>query len=467
MAVLIPRPVPHPPHQPRHGVPQMQRHGFIGTAPHLRQRPFQPDVGGVALRRRRQIHRRLRQRNPPLRQPDKMRRLLRRHRHRQRPRIRQPDVLRRQYHQPPRYEQRILPRLQHPRQPVQRPVRRRPPHRLDERRYGVIMAVPRLVVLRRAPLQGIGYGVNPNAPPAAGPGVGFRSIFRFGAHRRHLQGVQRHPRVAVGNVHQMRPRLIVQLRRQHPQPPPLVRQRPPDDVRHRPIIQGIQREHPTAGKQRGVDLKRRVFGGSPDESDRAVLNIGQNDILLRLVETMDLVHKQDGRLPVQRLPFPRPGHRLPQVRHARRHCAHRLKMRLRRGRNQPRQRRLPRTGRPPEQYRRHPVGRNRPPQRPVRPQNMLLSHKLGERRRPHPFRQRRRLQGALPAAVLKKSRRIFTGGSHNRIAPCDSDNIGGGASRLLGAAYPRLSASAPLYPAVPPPSTAPAPAPARPAAQNV
>ena len=329
------------------------------------------------------------------------------------------------------------------------------------------MAVPRLVVLRRAPLQGIGYGVNPNPPPAAGPGVRFRSIFRFGAHRRHFQSVERHPRVAVGNVHQMRPRLILQLRRQHPQPPPLVRQRPPDDVGHRPIIQGIQREHPAAGKQRGVDLKRRVLGGSPDKSDRAILNIGQNDILLRLVETVDLVHEQDGRLPVQRLPFPRPGHRLPQVRHTRRHCAHRLKMRLRRGRNQPRQRRLPRTRRPPEQNRRHPVGRNRPPQRPVRAQNMLLSHKLGERRRPHPFRQRRRLQGALPAAVLKKSRRIFTGGSHNRIAPCDSDNIGGGASRLLGAAYPGLSASAPLIPPFRRPILRPPPSPARPAARNV
>src|SRR5918994_2715344 len=48
-----------------------------------------------------------------------------------------------------------------------------------------------------------------------------------------------------------------------------------------------------AREQRGVDLKVRVLGRGPDESDQAALDRGQQRILLRLVEAVDLVEEED------------------------------------------------------------------------------------------------------------------------------------------------------------------------------
>ena len=58
-------------------------------------------------------------------------------------------------------------------------------------------------------------------------------------------------------------------------------------------LQLFQTHHLHARKQRRIDFKKRVFGSSTDEHYRAVFHVGEQHILLRLVEAMNLVDKHD------------------------------------------------------------------------------------------------------------------------------------------------------------------------------
>src|SRR5262249_54673150 len=55
-----------------------------------------------------------------------------------------------------------------------------------------------------------------------------------------------------------------------------------------------------ARQERGVDLERGVLGGGADQHDCALLHVGQEGVLLRLVESVDLVDEQHGRPPAAR-----------------------------------------------------------------------------------------------------------------------------------------------------------------------
>ncbi len=49
-----------------------------------------------------------------------------------------------------------------------------------------------------------------------------------------------------------------------------------------------------AGEQRGVDLEAGILGGGADEADAAALDVGQEGVLLGLVEAVNLVDEEDG-----------------------------------------------------------------------------------------------------------------------------------------------------------------------------
>jgi hypothetical protein len=49
-----------------------------------------------------------------------------------------------------------------------------------------------------------------------------------------------------------------------------------------------------AGEQRGVEFEGGVLGGGADEADGAAFDVGEEGVLLGLVEAMDLVYEQDG-----------------------------------------------------------------------------------------------------------------------------------------------------------------------------
>ena len=61
-----------------------------------------------------------------------------------------------------------------------------------------------------------------------------------------------------------------------------------------PLRQRLKDKHLASGQQRGIDLKGGIFRGGPDENDASLLHKGQKSILLGLVETMNLIHKNNG-----------------------------------------------------------------------------------------------------------------------------------------------------------------------------
>ena len=60
------------------------------------------------------------------------------------------------------------------------------------------------------------------------------------------------------------------------------------------LLQGAERVDAAAGEQRGVDFEAGVLGGGADEADAAALDVGEEGVLLGLVEAVDLVDEEDG-----------------------------------------------------------------------------------------------------------------------------------------------------------------------------
>src|SRR5262249_25679463 len=55
----------------------------------------------------------------------------------------------------------------------------------------------------------------------------------------------------------------------------------------------LQNEDLRPREQRGVHLERGVLGGGADQNDRAAFDVVQKCVLLRLVETMNLINEND------------------------------------------------------------------------------------------------------------------------------------------------------------------------------
>ena len=218
----------------------------------------------------------------------------------ERPRIGVADVLGRADDQPPGDEPRILAGRDHRGQPVQRRVRIVAAQALDERRDRVVVPVAGAVV-REDPLLGRGLDV---LEPRRDVTIGVADSLGLGQRDRALQHVERRARVPTGQPDQVLERVVgerdtafrperaretaflVGERPTHDRPDLVVRQRlePPD-------------AHPR--EQRGVHLEVRVLRRRADERDRAVLDVGEQRVLLRLVEPMDLVEEQHRARPVQ------------------------------------------------------------------------------------------------------------------------------------------------------------------------
>jgi len=107
-------------------------------------------VPGIGFGRGRDVDRRLRQRQFPFGRAKKIISVLGSQCLVKRVRISQPHVLDRHAHQPPRQEQRILARRQHPRQIIQRRIGIGAAHRLVQCGDQIVMPVRRLVIKRHA-----------------------------------------------------------------------------------------------------------------------------------------------------------------------------------------------------------------------------------------------------------------------------------------------------------------------------
>ena len=128
----------------------------------------------------------------------------------------------------------------------------------------------------------------------------------------------------------------------------------------------MQHKDARAREQRGVDFERRIFGRRADQRDRAVLDIGQHRVLLRLVEAVDLVDEEHGALAERRARL-RFGDDAPQIGDAGADRRHALEIRAGRVARSFGERRLAASRRAPEDHRRNRVALDRSAQRAPRP----------------------------------------------------------------------------------------------------
>ncbi len=156
-----------------------------------------------------------------------------------------------------------------------------------------------------------------------------------------------------------------------------------------PKILGIQRlEHIDArARQQGViDFKRRILRGRTDENQRPILDVGKKRILLRLVEAMHLVEKQN-RVARAAQAARLLDHRA-DVLDSRLHRRQSDEFRMRSLGHQARQRGFAGARRAPQNHGMRMAGLERAAQRRTRPQQMRLSDELLEGLRAQPISQR-------------------------------------------------------------------------------
>ena len=182
-------------------------------------------------------------------------------------------------HDPAGNEGGVLPRRHHRRTPVQGGVRVVAAHGLDEGAHRLVVAVAGPVVGQQPLLCGGGHRLGAQRRPVRD------------RRRRGLEHVQRLPRVAPGQVEQGVSAVLGQA---HPAGQAgRIGQCPLDDGAQVVGIERIEPVDPHPAQERRIELVVRVLGGGPQEGDGAVLDVGQEGVLLGLVEPMELVDEQD------------------------------------------------------------------------------------------------------------------------------------------------------------------------------
>ena len=211
----------------------------------------------------------------------------------QRLRIGEADVLGGRDHEPAGDEARVLPRLDHARQVVQRGVDVGAADRLDERADHVVVLVALAVVAQQRAVDRLRDVVvrddraSSSAARSADAAAAAAASSAVSARRASPEASRTSAARAASSsaTAPCSPRASATARSIE-QPEVVVGER-------------LQREQERAGQQRGDHRERRVLGGRRDEDDPAVLDAGQQRVLLRLREAVDLVEEQDRGLAVQ------------------------------------------------------------------------------------------------------------------------------------------------------------------------
>ena len=154
------------------------------------------------------------------------------------------------------------------------------------------------------------------------------------------------------------------------------------------LRQRVQHKHAAARQQGAVNLEGRVFGRRADEDDAPLLDVGQESILLRLIEAVDFVHEHnraDAEMPVA---F-RLLHHLPDFLDAAGDGGEVDEVALGLMGDNLRERGFPHARRPPENHGGHQIALNHAAQDFALADQVLLSGKLIEVLRAKALRQRR------------------------------------------------------------------------------
>ena len=123
---------------------------------------------------------------------------------------------------------------------------------------------------------------------------------------RCLDRLERAACVAIGFPRDERQGVVLDFETQAAEPPLLVSERAAHQRRDVLRVQRLEHEDAAARQQRARELEAWVGRRRADQRDDAVFHPGQERILLRLVEPMDLVAKEDRAAPF----VPQPALRL-------------------------------------------------------------------------------------------------------------------------------------------------------------
>src|SRR5205823_8021563 len=159
--------------------------------------------------------------------------------------------------------------------------------------------------------------------------------------------------------------------------------RPLDHSAYLDIGEGLEYEHPATRQQWRSQRKAGVRSGGPDQRDGAVLDPGEESVLLCPVEAVDLVADQDRAASFVLETLLRQFDDLAHAGHPLRDRGERLEVTIGVVRDQAREGRLARAGRAPEDARPHVATPDQLAQRLPGAEQVLLAEKLLEPRRPH------------------------------------------------------------------------------------
>ena len=178
------------------------------------------------------------------------------------------------------------PALQHPRQPVDRRVGVAAAQTFDERTGDVVMLVAAPVVVNALALDRL---LGEGAREAHRPLVGGQDA--------HLERGQRPPGVAVADLGEKVQRLVRHLDGHLAQSAFCVRQGAEQQGADGLPVERLEAEDRASAEQRAVDGEERIVRRGADQDDPPFLHVGQQNVLLRAVEVVDLVDEQDGARP--------------------------------------------------------------------------------------------------------------------------------------------------------------------------
>ena len=337
VGVLVPLGIARLLHQPRRGVAQVERHGTVRRVVFdHREGLVDGHVGRVALGRGGQIDGRFGQRDAGLGHADLMHRVEAGVGQQQGVGIGQPDIFGGEDHQPPGDEARLLTAGQHPRQVVDGGVGVAAPDGLDEGRDDVVVLLAVLVVEGDVLLEAVLHVL-----------VGDRHLAVGGPHH-DVENVEQLAGIAPREAEQRRGLLHLDLSFAQFG---VLGQCAVEQFLQVGILQRLEDVDLTAAQQRGDYLERGVFRSGADQRDDPLLDGPEQRILLRLVEAVDLVDEEErGLLVEEPLLAGRLDH-LADLLDARRDGRKGEERTVELRGDDPRQRGLPDSGRPPENER--------------------------------------------------------------------------------------------------------------------
>ena len=273
-------------HQPGGRVADDEGHGLAELCERVLFRGLIGHIQRVGLGREGHVDHRVRQVHRALGHADEVARLIGRDRDLKRAGVRHAHILAGKAGDAPRDIERVLARLEHAREPVDRSVRIRVAHGFVQGGDQVVVLLAGLVVQQRffgdALLERIARDRD-------------RAAVCIPVEHDHFERGQRSARVPVCEVCDRLEHIGFDLDFL-PAEAARVGERAGEQGSELVRRQRVQHEHLAARQQRTVDLERRVLGRRADQDDAPFLDKGQEGVLLGLVEAVDLIHEHDRAL---------------------------------------------------------------------------------------------------------------------------------------------------------------------------